>query len=436
MTPVPKPDHSPGLTYRPARAMRTAILAQCLGVPWHYSLIFGGLATLYAQQFGARDFMIGLINGALMIGTLGALWGPDLVERYNKRAVLFTSALAGVVVGLPVLFLPQLAAAIGDPPTLWVRTVLMLLGAIFQSGFSASWFPIVRDFVPVLQIGRFFGTLRMAWQLVAMGLYLLFSLFLQGDGGASAASFQCILAVLLCGQIARLWLLPRLPQRPITTHHERGVFARLRLLFSEKAYRTYVIFCLLIRGGTVCIFPTLIVYGKLLGASDRMMLMAMLARMLGGSVSFPLWGRFVDRHGSGAAYRYGLLVVTASFLLWAPVTIVMLEGHPGGPLLLACALLLYGVGDSAINIGLTRNSFSLVSRDKAPTYLALQPALMLAWVGAGQVAVGWVFSRWRMQTLEQWLNPYLIGIALFAGVAMALMTLTPRVPGSGKPEQR
>jgi len=418
------------------RGMRLAIFVQCTGVPWHYALAYVGLATLYAQRFGAQDFMVGLINGAFMIGMAAVIFGPDLVERYNKRPVLLGSAIMGCLVGIPVLFLPQIAHATGEAAALWIFAISMLLTAFATAGFVAAWFPITKDFVPEHQTGRFFGRLRMAWQFVMMLLYLCFSLFIRTREEATPAFYQWILGVLFLGQVVRVFMLPYLPQRPITSLHKRGIVSRIRLLFSERRFRGFLLSVPLLRGVTLWIFPTLIIYGGLLGASDTVLLISMLARMLGSVLTFPMWGHLADHRGAGSNYRRGLLITGAAFLLWAPTTLLALNG---GHAVLAHALMifsfcLWGAGDAAVNVAMTRHGFGLTSPERAPTYLALLPGFIAVSVGLGQVMAGWVFGRLQPENLTNCLNPYVIGISLCAVFALAAIPMAKRIPGSGPQE--
>ena len=418
------------------RGMRMATIAQCTGVHWMYAFAYAGLATLYARQFGAQDFMVGLIIGSFMIGMAAVVFGPDLVERYNKRPVLFGSAIVGCIVVLPILFLPQIAHATGAPAALWIFAVSMLLTAIATAGFVAAWFPITKDFVPEHRTGRFFGRLRMAWQLVLMALYLCFSLCIKTREEATPAFYQWFLGVLFLGQVIRLFILPHLPQRPIRSLHKRGVLSRIRLLFSERRFRGFLLSAPLLRGMSLWIFPTLIIYGALLGANDTILLVSMLARMLGSALTFPMWGRVVDRAGPGSNYRRGLLITSVALLLWVPTTLLALNGN--SQMLFHASMVfsffLWGTGDAAINIAFTRHSFRLTSPERAPTYLALLPGFTTVSIGLGQVLAGLVFSRLQPENMTRWLNPYVIGISLCAVFALSLIPLVSRIPGAGPQE--
>ncbi len=418
------------------RGMRLAIIAQCTGVHWTYAFASAGLATLYARQFGAQDLMVGLINGSLMIGMAAVVFGPDLIERYNKRPVLLGSAIMGCIVGIPILFLPQIAHAMGMPAALWIFAVSMLLTAISTAGFVAAWFPITKDFVPEHETGRFFGRLRMAWQLTLTGLYLCFSLYIRTREEATPAIYQWILGVLFLGQVIRLFILPRLPQRPIRSLHKRGVLSRIRLLFSERRFRGFLLSCPLLQGITLWIFPTLVIYGALLGANDTILLVSMLARMLGGALTFPMWGHLADHAGPGSNYRHGLLITGVALLLWVPTTLLALNGDHQTLFhaLMVFSFLLWGTADAAINVAFTRHSFRLTSPERAPTYLALLPGFTAVSIGLGQVLAGWIFSRLQPENMTRLLNPYVIGISLCAVLALSLIPLVSRIPGAGPHE--
>ena len=407
--------------------MRLAVVAQCFGAALTYGLGTGGLATLYAQRLGAQDFMVGLINATLWASLLTALFVPGLVERYNKRAVMVASLAIGNAVFLPVLFLPQIAAATSQRVALAWMVISLLAFTCSSAGFRFAWFPALRDFVPREQTGRFFGRLRMSWKTVTVGVFIVFAVFVGEK--APTIRFQIILAALLAGSVVRMILLTRLPQRP-AQHSGRGVVGRLKLMFSDKPFMRFTLFSIAATCAASVVFPTLILYAKRLGMSDRLVIVAMVARMASVAVSHAFWGHMADRCGTGRVYRIGLLWACAGLLLWVPVSFLA-RGTPhavAAYALIFVAFAVHSCGQAGVGIAWVRHGFQLTPRERAASYLCFQPAFVQAFMAVGQLLVGAAMGLCHAQEATGRLNPYVVVIALSAVAAAGLAPFARRLP--------
>ena len=195
------------------RAMRNAVLAQCVGLPLMFTLTTGGLTTLYAERFGARDLLVGILNGGLWAGAVVGLWTPALTQRYNKRAVLVSAQALSLLAVLPLLAVPWVAQRSSADAGLTLMTASLLAYGLAIGAFTSAWFPALMDFVPPSEVGRFFGRLRSTWQVVVLGIYLGCAAALGPD--TPLWRMQWVLGALIAISAARTWLVARFPQRPI-----------------------------------------------------------------------------------------------------------------------------------------------------------------------------------------------------------------------------
>ena len=404
------------------RGMRLAIAAQCFGFPLLYSLTHGGMATLYAQRFGAQDFMVGVVNGCLSLGLLVTLAMPGLIERFNKRPIIVVSQATAIIAFLPILFLPWLAARSG----VWALVCMaaaFLLYSCCNGGFNGSWFPALLDFVPVRKAGHFFGQLRMWWQTVMIVLYVFMPMVIGDE--AATERFALVFAVMLGGVFVRMVLLTRLPQRPVHRSDRKGLGARLALIWSDKAFVRYAVFGLAARGTAALIFPTMIVYAKHLGVSERMLVVAILARMMSAAASYIVWGRMTDRHGPGRAYRLGLLLVCGGLLVWLPASYAARASGDLGAAqaLIVLSFVVLSAGEAGVGLAVSRHGFQLTPVERAPTYLSLQPNFIRLTAGVGQLLVGIVLSVIHAQDFRGWVNPYVVLLLVFAVSSAGLIPL-------------
>lgn len=421
-------DTSPISPERARRGVRLAIMAQCVGVPLYFSLTVGGLATLYAEKFGAKDLMVGVVNGGIRWGFAVALLLPGMVERYNKRRVLATAYFAAVVVFLPLVFLPQIAAAPSSAAVVIMAVSLLAYGCC-SSGIYATWFPLVRDFVPPHRIGNFFSWLRGSWGAASVAAYLVCALVIGKE--ARLSTFQIILAALLGGELLRAVLITRLPQGPVKPSGLGGVRSRLRVLFSDRNFRRFMFLSLGIRVIARAFQPSMVFYMRRLDFSQREVMMAVVVGMVAGALSYGIWGRLADRHGPGLMYRIGLVLAAAAGLLWfAASYAVRGMGESGwGYTLLLLIFVLQSVCDAVTGIGLTRHSFQLTSHERAATYLNLHPTLMTMAVGVAIFLIGGILKAFTAVESVGWLNPYVIvfaGNVVLAGIIFPFIRRVPK----------
>ena len=153
---------------------------------------------------------------------------------------------------------------------------------------------------------------------------------------------------------------------------------------------------------------------------------------LAAAASFVFWGRLADRRGSGATYRIGFVLVCVGCMLWLPASFAIRgAGRPDlGYALLVVASCLLGLGDAAVGIGVTRQSFLLTPRDRAATYLNLHPNITLMVFGVQIFAVGAILGWLDAAKSTAWLNPYVIVFAANGVLALVLYPLIRWVPRS------
>lgn len=414
------------------RAMRDAVLAQCVGHALMFTLTSGGLATLYAERLGARDLMVGVLNGVLWGGAVIGLWTPAFTERYNKRRVLICAQIAAVIAALPLLTVPIVAQHVSNHAALAVMIASLLALGLAIGVFASTWFPALMDFVPPAQVGRFFGRLRSTWQVVVLGIYLACAAALGPE--TPLWRMQVILAVLITGAALRTLLVARFPQRPIgrTT---AGVIDRVRQVTGDRAFRRYLVLHALATALAAALTPSMVLYMRLSGFSPRAIMLAVAAGMLATAIGFHLWGRTADRHGAGWNYRVGFAMLAAGFLLWAPASIAVWGAKsPGvGYAFIVAAFVINGAGFASVSIGLTHHGFRLTPRESSTTYLAVLPVANQGGMGLGMIVIGGVLQAVHASEVTDWCNAYLVAFMIASVASLGMLRLIRWVPGSDEP---
>jgi len=277
--------------------------------------------------------------------------------------------------------------------------------------------------VPRPETGRFFGRLRATWQTVTIGLFIICAALITPD--APPARFQLVIALLIACMAVRIIFVSRLPQRHVAPTNHKSVLSRLAMMFADKPFMRYTWFSIAAAGTTFLIFPSMLVYTRRLGFSQHFLVIAMLLKMTASALSYLFWGRLADHRGSGANYRLGFMLAATAHLLWLPASWLILtageRAFAGGIILLIFTV--YGAGESGIGIAVTRHGFHLTPRERAPTYLAVQPILMAVVPAAGVFLLGWTFALLHAGESTAWLNPYVASALLAAAFAAALIPI-------------
>ncbi len=406
------------------RAMRNAVLAQCVGLPLMFTLTTGGLTTLYAERFGARDLLVGILNGGLWAGAVVGLWTPALTQRYNKRAVLVSAQALSLLAVLPLLAVPWVAQRSSADAGLTLMTASLLAYGLAIGAFTSAWFPALMDFVPPSEVGRFFGRLRSTWQVVVLGIYLGCAAALGPD--TPLWRMQWVLGALIAISAARTWLVARFPPA------RAGLGDRLSAILADRAFRRYLLLHALGTALSSTLAPSAVLYLRLGGYSPRAIMFAVAIGMLAAAAGFHLWGRAADRFGAGYNYRIGFSFLAAGYALWAPVSVAVwgLRSPEIGYVFAAAAFALNGLGFASVSVGLTHHAFRLTPPQASMTYLAVLPVANQGALGLGMILVGAILQALHASETRHWCNAYLAAFLLAALAALALRRLIRWVPGS------
>ena len=403
------------------RLMRRAVIGQCLGMPLWFCLVTGGLATMYALNLGAGDLSVGLINAALFLGAGMLPFVPVVMKRRDTRGVILVFWTLSGVAALPLLFIPEFQAWLGS------RGALVAMGAscMFYAGFYGAgvgaWTSFFRDTVPERVSRRFLGVLRMAWQLCSLGLFLGAALFIGRQGGAQ--KYRAVVAVLVLGHFLRLVFVMRLPWGAVAKGGAPAALgvARLKALLADSRNRRFLAFCGMCSFLAMMSLPSMLLYvHRVLGYGHRAVLLASALGMLGGFVTFPLWGRLARRHGEDAVYQLGMLIQVVALGMWL---VTGIGGGRGGSWVLSPLImfLFFSVkaGEAGLFTAFAHHAYRLRPRDGGgAAYDALQPAAQ--WVaGALGVLVGGALMQLTVPSRAfLGLSPYL---ALFFVNALAFL---------------
>lgn len=296
-----------------ASGRRLAIASHPAGMT--FSMVFSQqLPTLALVSLGASESIVGLQN--TLAQAFQALQLPTLraVGHVSKRTILVLGQVFAVAAAAPLLLFSSLSAL---EPVVGISMALASF-ALVSVGLSVSgtvWFPLLRGYVEVEAIGRFFGVLRSGWHLALIVYYLSAQAWIAGHPGGFGPLF---LAAWLCG-LLRIALIARLPERNERTGEPVRIREAFALVRDQAELRRYLVGVTWAGGVRACTVPfAIVMLRREVGLSDSDVLWTTVAFYAGGLASLYLWGRIVDRVGPAPVFRFtalGMAALIASLVL-------------------------------------------------------------------------------------------------------------------------
>jgi len=302
------------------RGMRAAIAGQCFGCLSIIALR-GGLILLYLNALGAeRSLIMTLIAlSALMTGiaTIPAAW---LAERIGKKRVGIIGQLLATA-GLAALalsgFFPRAAASA-------LALAGIVLDGLGQGLFISVWYALLSPIIPEDFRGRFFGTLRFAWNLVGILFMFLATLVLGKDSPRYA--FQVLFALITLALAARFFFYLKIPEMEAERPAAHGFKTALGTVLRSPGYASfgsYVFLILLFTSGSPSVFGLL--EKRVLEFGDDLVASMGLLITLGSILGYALGGRAIDRFGTRLVFvacHLGFGATLALFLVRDSVSLL------------------------------------------------------------------------------------------------------------------
>ncbi|MCX6993881.1 MAG: MFS transporter [Kiritimatiellaeota bacterium] len=304
------------------KGMRNAIIGACYKT-LATSMLTNGLLLIYltALKLDGTTILVllSLCNGLLAFALIPC---AHLADVYGKRRI----TLWGITLcGMGFVFIPLAACVLPGIVVGLLSLGIALLG-IGQAGQMAPWYALLDPIVPSFYRGRFFGTMRVAWQMCAVILSGLIALLLPRE-----TSLPLLTGVLIVLGFAILpWgiYFARIPELERATCTARDLTRDFSVILRSRGYLpfcAYFFIIALFTGGCLTMFS--LVEKQVLGMGDsKVMLLANLT-MIGSVIGFYCGGKAVDRIGTKPVFLlchfgYGvslLLFVMRDSLFIAPI---------------------------------------------------------------------------------------------------------------------
>jgi MFS family permease len=389
-------DTAPGAHEQPSpaqrrAAMRSAIFGQCGGQLG--SLVFtNGLMLLYLGALGMEP--AGIIRAlAIPAGAAGLLIIP-LAHVCDRLGIKRVGALGLLLTIAGYAGIAGAAWFDAGPPAL----VLAVAGiVVFASGyamFSAGWFALLAGIVPPDVRGRFFGVLRFSWQAVAIAFSSAVTPLLSGP--SQLRMFQVVMALLLLGQIDRLWQYRRIPEVTGPRPPRVGLPAALGEIVRAPRYMgfcSYLFLLYLFTANAPALFA--LIATNVAHLSARTVTLLGVALMAGNLAGFAVGGWAVDRIGTKVLFLLCHLGFGVLLMLYPFRAALGAEAWA-----MAALNLGFGTVSAASTIAITTEMLALAPPERKSLSTGVCQTLMSAGsamsgiLASGAIASGMLRDRW------------------------------------------
>ena len=275
------------------KGMRNAIIGACYKV-LSKSILTNGLMLIYLTALKLNGItillLLSLSNGALALALIPC---AHLADVFGKRRI----TLLGIALyGFGFVFI-ILAAWVPTGAVVVLSGLGIALLGIGQAGQMGPWYALLAPIVPSFYRGRFFGTMRVAWQVCAVILAGLIALLLPRE-----TSLPLLTGVLI---VLGLSILPwgiyfaRIPELEPATCSSRDLPRDFGTILRSGGYLpfcAYLFIIALFTGGCLMMFG--LVEKQVLGMDDSKVMILANLTMIGSVIGFYFGGKVVDRIGT------------------------------------------------------------------------------------------------------------------------------------------
>lgn len=400
------------------RGQRLAILTQCIGVLPLLAYQNGLLLAFLARLGLGNDLVLFLLGLPAIINAALIMPLAHLGDRYGIHRI----GQLGIIGSASSFVLLILASCYDD---LLLRGLLLAAFACHgfaQSLFMSGWFALLRPLVPSQERGRFFGRLRMSWQLVGIVIGLGLAWLLRGEAGLGL--YRLILAVIVFCQLLRLFTYRRIPVLVEWSTTQEGLLRIVRRLIAQPDYLAFGSYLFLLHS---CIGACVWIFGLLqkrtLGFSDGALLLMGILGAIGSMGGFFLGGRLVDRYGCRSVF-FGAHIGFAVLL----VVILLRDLQPTSMhQFFSLVSMLWGAVLGASGIALTSEMMAVAPRHNQALAIAglsmmqISGFALSAFLASRLIALGLFAETWTFLGCQ--LGPFDALLVLLA-LALAVISIT------------
>jgi MFS family permease len=406
--------------------MLTAIATQTMGM--HGALAFrNSLLLLYMLSMGLTQTLVIAYLAILGIGNLVRIPVAYFSDRWGKKRFGSIGNILGVI-GFIII------ACAGFSESVQVCEIVVLIGIlIFSCGdalFGAAWFPMLRPIVPAEIRGRFFGKLRITWQLAGLVFSGIAALALGEKGGV--AVYQVIMGAIALLLAVRSFFYSRLPELEKAEHGKKEPLLLLTgKILRQSGYASfaaYIFLLMIFTANTPNIFS--MVEREVMNLASETVVWLANIGLVGALIGYFIGGRAVDRFSTKPVFlicHFGYAMLSFLFLMrgFSP-TITM-------PLLGICHFA-FGFVYAASSIAITTEIIALMPKFNQALANSILTTMLFLGIGcssllcAGMLKLDFLKASWVLWGFNMSnYDAMLLGNCVMVTILITALGLVPSV---------
>ncbi len=310
---------------RPLRiALRRVTLAWLFGASW-LNLTTGAVLTQCAKGMGLTPFGFGLLAAVPWLGALIQFPASYAVEKYGRRrAVFLWTGFPHRAMWLVIAAIPWIFPRAWWWPALLVLMIVASLTASWGNPAIMSWFA---DLIPPRIRGRYLSRRSQAGQLAAVFVVVASGFAMDWAAPQGAEVLRRTVSLLLAlaavfGMIDYGFLSSVRGPEAGPPDSALSVWQLIRHSLADRSFRRFLAFnfTLTLATGAIGQFIWLYMFNVAGMTNVRANILFVVLPLLVTFLSYPIWGRLVDRLGRKPVLFIASVLIVHGALPWAFIT--------------------------------------------------------------------------------------------------------------------
>jgi len=370
------------------KAKLNAILGQCFGLILPVTLFQSSVFILYATSLGVDKSIIMLIISLSSFFTVLQVLASFWVDSHSRKKFMSLWLAVGASFVFIAIAVPYWQENIGKDSGILLLIISVLLYVIFRNIGGTAWFPMLKDIIPSSERGRFFGILRLTWQIFVWLWILGVGFFIEDD--ALLWKYQLIIAIAILLNLFRTYFFMQLPEiEPNLKIKKRPIWVQIRRILRERYFQRFTLYLIGVRFFTAFALPILALFMKDLGFPDDKNILITSMYMLGSFLSYIFAGYYNDKKGSKSLFRLSQIV----YVIFYIIVIFITDYSLFSSILIIIVYLFVGASDAAFGIANSSKLFQISPDNHRALYMSLVGALTSVLAGISSLGVGILIGK-------------------------------------------
>ncbi|MCG8616114.1 MAG: MFS transporter [Desulfobacterales bacterium] len=351
--------------------LRTTVLTVCVSIM--PQLFFkNGFLLAYFLELGLNSadvlILLSLPSLIMLILLVPFAYYADLYgkKRIGQMGIFLTITGFGLITAAG-LFDTQVAAR--------YITSGILLFSIGLSALFSGWFALLTPLIPKEIRGRFFGTMRVSWQIFAICCSFILTYILEKS--SDITTYQAILIFFTSLLVLQFRLYTSIPEKHKKPASRQPLLSIIGSISDLPGYMPFCAYCFLLMLATGAWPATLGLLEKnVLAFSDDAIVHMGTMLFAGAMLGFFLGGRSVDRYGTKNVF------LMVHFLYFVLLSLVLFRDAVPASHLVYYSIITFGLGavQAGSTIAITSEMISLAPPENTSVVTSL--CMSLQWGGA------------------------------------------------------